>query len=99
MLFYSITCMKTVVSFSIRLLFAVYLLFTVHYTLASEWDIGEHVEEIDACDSVILHYDGKSWKTQKSGTNYFFSGIWGNRKDNMYVVGVNPAGLYDHLTQ
>jgi len=47
-------------------------------------------------DSLIM--TEKAGKRRKMVPITFFSGIWGNRRDSMYVVGINPAGLYDHVT-
>jgi len=41
-------------------------------------------------NGTVLYYDGAKWIKHKSVTNYLLLGIWGNRKDNIYVVGYNP---------
>lgn len=61
--------MKTALTFSISILLAVYLVFAGNKSYASEWDLGEHIEESDTCDSVIFHYDGSKWTRQMSGTS------------------------------
>ena len=40
--------------------------------------------------AVALYYDGKKWTKKKSNTDYLLLGIWGNKKDDVYVVGINP---------
>ena len=57
---------------------------------ANNWGLEKQKLEHDKCDSIILHYDGTKWIKHKSDTNYLLLGIWGNRKDNIYIVGYNP---------
>lgn len=47
--------------------------------------------------STILYYDGTKWNKQNSGINYRLHGIWGNRLDNVHVVGSSQRGRYDRL--
>ena len=35
----------------------------------------------------ILHYDGSTWTTMNSGTNYSLTGVWGSTSSDVFAVG------------
>jgi len=56
---------------------------------------GDPIFAVGDC-GMIVYYNGTKWNKQKCGTNYLLLSIWGNRKDNVYVVGIDPNDHYDH---
>ncbi|MFO0794771.1 MAG: hypothetical protein U0586_12020 [Candidatus Brocadiaceae bacterium] len=91
--------MKTFAVFPLCV-FLFYQCFSTTFAYSEEWSLEDHSWENkwglddqtpkhDKSDSIILHYDRKKWNKQKSDTNYLLLGLWGNREDNVYTVGIN----------
>ncbi len=53
--------MKTVTILLICILFITCQIFIINIIQANEWGLERPPLESDKCDSVILHYDGKTW--------------------------------------
>ena len=86
--------MKASLSFFLSLLLAVCQWLPAHHALANEWDIGEHMEEFDACDSVILHYDGKTWNHLFHGFGMWLNDIYGFAPNDIFAVGEQGVILH-----
>jgi len=82
--------MRTIITLFICHLFISFQFLLIDIALANEWGLEKQNMEHGKCDSIMLYYDGAKWIKHKSVTNYLLLGIWGNRKDNFYVVGYNP---------
>src|SRR5574341_532376 len=90
---------KKITVFSIFIFLAIYQLFIINASNAIEWGLEMQPLELDMCDSVILHYDGKSWNPIYHKFNTWLDDIFGFDDNNIFAVGAQGAILhYDGKT-
>ena len=66
-----------IITFSTFILLVMYLFSPTKGTFANEWGLEEQPVELDKCDSVILHYDGKTWNHVYYGFDTRLTDIYG----------------------
>lgn len=86
--------MKIVTTLSLCTLFALYHFLAIGSTLANEWGLEMQPLELDMCDSVILHYDGKTWSPVYHKFNTWLDDIYGFDDNNIFAVGAQGAILH-----
>lgn len=86
--------MKIITNLFISILFIIYQSSTNDIVFANQWGLEEQATEYDKCDSVILHYDGKSWNHVYDGFNMWLSDIYGFSDNDIFAIGKNGAILH-----
>ena len=79
--------MKIITPYFLCALFVVSQFFPANFTLANGWGLEKRPLELDMCDSVILHYDGKAWSPVYHKFNTWLDDICGFGDDNIYAAG------------
>ena len=86
--------MRTIIKLFICHLFIFFQFLLIDVSLANEWGLEEQPVELDKCDSVILHYDGKTWNHVYYGFDTRLTNIYGFSDSDIFAVGVPGVILH-----
>lgn len=76
-----------IITFSTFIFLVTYLFSPIKVTFANDWGLEEQPMERDNCDSIILHYDGKTWNHIYHESNVWLNDIYGFSDNNIFAVG------------